>query len=87
MSFHLIGSFEHYAIATTLRIQGDLTATSWCSSRHASHQFRTMALDFHRILTVVKVSFALARPKFRAQADCSRSRSMHYARLADKMAA
>ena len=35
--FHLIGSFEHYAIATTLRIQGDLTATSRCSSRYALH--------------------------------------------------
>ena len=31
--FHLIGSFEHYAIATTLRIQGDLTATLYFASK------------------------------------------------------
>ncbi len=40
--FHLIGILEHYAIATTLRIQGDLTATSRCSSRYALHRLRTL---------------------------------------------
>ncbi len=30
--FHLIGNLEHHAIATTLRIQGDLTATSCFAS-------------------------------------------------------
>ena len=40
--FHLISILEQYAIATTLRIQGDLTATFRYSSEYALHRACTL---------------------------------------------